>query len=267
MAADEARRRFERDLHDGAQQRIVSLALELQNAEAMTPECLEDLRAQLSHIGDGLAGALEDLRELSRGLHPAVLSEGGLEPALQVLARRSAVPVELKVGIDGRFEKGVEVAAYYVVSEALANTAKHADASVAKLSVQAQNGVLDLVLSDNGIGGADPARGSGLVGLKDRVEALGGTMTIVSPPGAGTSLHVGLPIDLPSGSTVAVEDCTPTSGRSCNWPSDARIVRWRDEGDQSVSNFSHKDVAARRQVNNRSLNFKRGLFDRLSDLH
>jgi signal transduction histidine kinase len=198
MAADEARRRFERDLHDGAQQRIVLLALELQNAEAMTPEGQEDLRAQLSHIGEGLAGALEDLRELSRGLHPAILTEGGLEPALQVLARRSAVPVELELGISGRFEEGIEVAAYYVVSEALANAAKHADASVVEVDVRARNGVLDLVIRDNGIGGADPARGSGLMGLGDRVEALGGTMTVVSPVAAGTSVHVELPVGLPA---------------------------------------------------------------------
>jgi signal transduction histidine kinase len=197
MAADEARRRFERDLHDGAQQRIVLLALELQNAEAMTPEGHEELRQQLSHIGNGLAGALEDLRELSRGLHPAILSEGGLEPALQVLARRSAVPVELDVDIDGRFEEGIEVAAYYVVSEALANAAKHADASTAELDVRARNGILELVIRDDGIGGADPARGSGLIGLKDRVEALGGTMTVVSPVAAGTSIHVELPVGLP----------------------------------------------------------------------
>ena len=198
VATDEARRRFERDLHDGAQQRLVSLALELRSAEALTPEGLEDLRAQLSHVGDGLISAIDDLRELSRGIHPAMLSEGGLEPALRVLARRSAVPVELDVRIDGRLEGGIEVAAYYVVSEALTNAAKHADASVVELNVEVRNGVLDLMISDNGIGGADAARGSGLVGLKDRVEALGGTIALVSPPGVGTSLHVELPVDVPA---------------------------------------------------------------------
>jgi PAS domain S-box-containing protein len=196
MATDEARRRFERDLHDGAQTRLVALALELQSAEALTPEGLEDLRTQLLHVGEGLIGVLDDLRELSRGLHPAILSEGGLELALRALARRSAVPVELDVRMDGRLEEGIEVAAYYVVSEALANAAKHADASVAEINVEARNGVLDLMISDNGVGGADPARGSGLVGLKDRVEALGGTMAVVSPPGAGTSVHVELPVDI-----------------------------------------------------------------------
>ena len=198
MATDEARRRFERDLHDGAQQRLVSLALELRSAEVLTPEGLEDLRAQLSNIGDGLVGAIEDLRELSRGLHPAMLSEGGLEPALRALARRSAVPVELNVRIDRRLEDGIEVAAYYVVSEALTNAAKHADASLVELNVEIRSGVLDLMISDNGIGGADASRGSGLVGLKDRVEALGGTIAVVSPRGVGTSLHVELPVDVPA---------------------------------------------------------------------
>jgi signal transduction histidine kinase len=141
---------------------------------------------------------LDALRELSRGIHPAILSEGGLEPALRALARRSAVPVELTVRINSRLEEGIEVAAYYIVSEALANAAKHANASVAELAVEARNGVLDLVINDDGVGGADPARGSGLVGLKDRVEALGGTITVASPPGAGTTLHVELPVDIPA---------------------------------------------------------------------
>ena len=197
-ASDEARRRFERDLHDGAQQRLVSLALELQSAESLTPEDLEDLRAQLSRVGEGLTSVFDDLRELSRGIHPAILSEGGLEPALRALARRSAVPVKLEVRIDGRLGEGIEVAAYYVVSEALANVAKHADASVAEVNVEARNGVLDLMITDNGMGGADPAKGSGLVGLKDRVEALDGTIAVVSPPGAGTSVRVELPAEPPT---------------------------------------------------------------------
>jgi signal transduction histidine kinase len=199
-AADQARRRIERDLHDGAQQRLASLALELQSAAALTPEDLDDLRAQLSHIGEGITGALEDLQELSRGIHPALLSKGGLDPALRALARRSAVPVKLEGRIDGRLEEGIEVAAYYVVSEALANAAKHARASVVEINVEAREGVLDLMISDDGAGGADRARGSGLVGLSDRVEALGGTISIVSPRGAGTSLHVELPVDSPASS-------------------------------------------------------------------
>ena len=198
-ATDAARRRFERDLHDGAQQRIVSLALELQGAEALTPQGQEDLRSQLSHVGDGLTGVLEDLRELSRGIHPAILSEGGLETALRALARRSAVPVNLQVRIDDWLDEGIEVAAYYVVSEALANTAKHADASMAGVTVEARDGILDLVIDDDGVGGADPAQGSGLVGLSDRVEALGGTISIVSPSGAGTSVHAEFPVASTSG--------------------------------------------------------------------
>jgi PAS domain S-box-containing protein len=196
MATDEARRRFERDLHDGAQQRLVSLALELQSAKALTPERLEDLRAVLSHVGEGLTDALDDLRELSRGIHPAVLSEGGLEPALRGLARRSAIPIRLQVKLDGRLEEGIEVAAYYVVSEALANAVKHANASVAGVNVEVRDGLLDLLISDDGVGGADPSHGSGLVGLSDRVEALGGALSIVSPMGGGTSIHVEFPIDL-----------------------------------------------------------------------
>ena len=128
-AADQARRRIERDLHDGTQQRLVSLVLDLRAAQAAVPPELPELRAQLARVADGLTGALEDLRELSRGIHPAVLSEGGLAPALKALARRSAVPVELEVEVPARLAEPVEVAAYYVVSEALANTAKHAHAS------------------------------------------------------------------------------------------------------------------------------------------
>jgi signal transduction histidine kinase len=198
MATDAARRRFERDLHDGAQQRLVSLALELRGAEALTAEGQEDLRSQLSHVGDGLTGLLDDLRELSRGIHPAILSEGGLKPALRALARRSAVPVKLQVRIDDSLDEGIEVAAYYVVSEALANTAKHADASMAGVNVEAREGILNVVIDDNGVGGADPARGSGLAGLSDRVEALGGTLSIVSPSGAGTFVRVELPAEIPA---------------------------------------------------------------------
>jgi PAS domain S-box-containing protein len=197
MATDEARRRFERDLHDGAQQRLVSLALELQSAEVVTPENLGDLRARLSHVGEGLTGVLDDLRELSRGLHPAILSEGGLEPALRALARRSAVPVTSNVSIHDRLEEGIEVAAYYVVSEALTNAAKHARATEVHVDVVAQNGTLWLSIRDDGAGGANPRQGSGLVGLQDRVEALGGTLRVESAPDSGTSLRVMLPLEEP----------------------------------------------------------------------
>jgi signal transduction histidine kinase/type II secretory pathway pseudopilin PulG len=194
-AADEARRKLERDLHDGIQQQLVSLALDIRWAETVAPPESDELKRQLTAVGEGLTEALEDLRELSRGIHPAVLSEGGLEPALNVLARRSVVPIKLDVDLDSRLEPSVEVAAYYVASEALANAVKHAEASSVELHVARRDGHLDLSIRDDGVGGADPSRGSGLIGLTDRVEALGGTITIVSPAGAGTSLYVQLPLD------------------------------------------------------------------------
>jgi signal transduction histidine kinase len=195
-ATDQTRRRFERDLHDGVQQRLVSLTLDLRGAESMALPERADLRAQLSVVGDGLAGVLDDLRELSRGIHPAILSEGGLGPALKALARRSAVPVELDVSVQQRLAERVEVAAYYVVSEALTNAAKHANASHVQVRVEAGNGVLALRIHDDGVGGADPARGSGLIGLSDRVETLGGKIAVSSPAGEGTSLHVELPVEV-----------------------------------------------------------------------
>jgi signal transduction histidine kinase len=193
-AGDQARRQIERDLHDGIQQRLVSLVLDLRTAEAALPPGLSELRTQLTEVSHGLTAALEDLRELSRGIHPAILSEGGLGPALKALARRSAVPVELDTEVQTRLPEQVEVAAYYVISEALANTAKHAHASVVRVAVQARNNRLQLSIHDDGIGGAAPWTGSGLVGLTDRVEALGGTILITSASGAGTELHVELPI-------------------------------------------------------------------------
>jgi signal transduction histidine kinase len=143
----------------------------------------------------GLAGVFEDLQEISRGLHPAILSEGGLRPALKVLARRSAVPVKVEVHIRRRLAKQVEAAAYYIASEALTNAIKHAEASVVELHADSRDGILEMSICDDGIGGADPSRGSGLIGLTDRVEALGGTISVESPPGDGTSLHVRLPIE------------------------------------------------------------------------
>jgi signal transduction histidine kinase len=198
-AGDQARRRIERDLHDGTQQRLVSLVLDLRSAEAAVPPERPELRAQLARVTDGLTGALEELRELSRGIHPAILSEGGLAPALKALARRSAVPVELEVDVQARLPEPVEVAAYYVVSEALANAVKHAHASVAQVEARARDGLLHLSVRDDGVGGAAPGGGSGLVGLADRVEALGGTIEVHSPAGQGTSLQIDLPIqDRPS---------------------------------------------------------------------
>jgi signal transduction histidine kinase len=196
-ASDEARRRIERDLHDGIQQRLVTLALELRALEQGVPPEQPELLVQLSHLKEGLKGALEELREISRGVHPAILSEGGLGPALKSLARRCSLPVELDLRLVDRLPEPVEVAAYYVVSEALANAVKHADASVARVNVEARDGTLHLSIRDDGIGGADPRRGSGILGLTDRVEALGGTIAVRSPAGEGTSMIVQLPIELP----------------------------------------------------------------------
>jgi signal transduction histidine kinase len=192
-AADQARRRIERDLHDGIQQRLVSLALELRAAEAITPAGQTELRTQLAEIADGLAGATGELRELSRGIHPAVLSEGGLRPALRALARRSAVAVELTVDVPSRPPDQVEVVVYYIVSEGLTNAAKHADASVIHVDVHIQDDHVHVSIRDDGIGGATPAKGSGLIGLTDRVQALGGTISITSPAGEGTTVVAVLP--------------------------------------------------------------------------
>jgi signal transduction histidine kinase len=194
-AADDARRRIERDLHDGTQQRLVSLALELRGAEATVRPEQEELRAQLAHVARGLAAATEDLQRISRGIHPAILSEGGLGPALKTLARRSPIPVELNVRTDGRLPQAAEVAVYYVVSEALTNAAKHARASTVRVDVTARDTVVELSIRDDGVGGADAGRGSGLIGLADRVETLGGELEIASPVGSGTVLHVELPIE------------------------------------------------------------------------
>ncbi|HEV7584260.1 MAG TPA: GAF domain-containing protein [Solirubrobacteraceae bacterium] len=193
-AADDTRRRIERDLHDGAQQRLVSLGLELRAAQAEVPPALGELGKELSSVADGLAGVQDELREFARGIHPAILAEGGLGAALRTLARRSAVAVELAVQEHERLPERVEVAAYYVVSEALTNAAKHAHASVIHVNLQSGDGPLRLRVRDDGDGGADPSRGSGLIGLKDRVEALGGKMTVDSPPGVGTCLDVELPV-------------------------------------------------------------------------
>jgi GAF domain-containing protein len=192
--ADATRRRIERDLHDGAQQQLVWLALALRAAQATVPEELEQHRSELGRVVDGLTAALDDLREIALGIHPAGLSEDGLKPALKRLVARSPLRVDLDVRPDGRFPERVEVTAYYVVSEALTNAAKYADAPVVDVAVAADGGALRVEVRDDGRGGADPAQGSGLLGLRDRVEAIGGTMHLTSPPGAGTSLRVQLPL-------------------------------------------------------------------------
>jgi signal transduction histidine kinase/PAS domain-containing protein len=193
-AADEARRQIERDLHDGVQQHLVAVQLALGAIQAEMPAAGEHTR-KLAHAANALDGAVDDLVEISRGIHPAILAEGGLGPALRNLARRSPVPVDLELRTTARPPAPVEVAAYYVVSEALTNAAKHADASVVLVAVEARDGVLDLSIRDDGRGGAAASRGSGLIGIADRVDAIGGTLELTSPVGQGTWLHVALPTE------------------------------------------------------------------------
>jgi signal transduction histidine kinase len=194
-AADQARRRIERDLHDGAQQRLVSLALQLRAAQAAMPP---ELGAQLDDAVAEATGALDELSEIARGIHPAILAERGLAAALKTLARRSPIPVDLQVQVNERLPEPVEVSAYYVIAEALTNAAKHARAATVSVQLKVAGDVLLLAVRDDGAGGADLTRGTGLVGLKDRVEALGGRIFLDSPPGAGTSVRVELPSSPPT---------------------------------------------------------------------
>jgi signal transduction histidine kinase len=194
-AADQTRRRIERDLHDGIQQRLVSLELELRAARATVPPHLGELKGSLARVADGLSSVFDELREISHGIHPAILSEGGLKPALNTLRRRSAVPVELSLAADRRLPERVEVAAYYVVSEALTNAAKHAHASVVNVELDSDDAILRLTIRDDGVGGANLGQGSGLLGLRDRVEALGGTLQLTSPAGNGTTLLIEVPLE------------------------------------------------------------------------
>jgi signal transduction histidine kinase len=193
--ADATRRRIERDLHDGAQQRLVSLALQVRAAQANAPELLGKHRDDLSQIAEGLTTVLDELREIALGLHPAILAQGGLGPALKTLAHRSPIPVELDVRDDRRLPESLEVAAYYVVSEALTNAAKHSGATKVEVEVEVRERTLRVTVRDDGAGGAEPARGSGLLGLKDRAEAIGGTLTLESRRDVGTNLIAELPLD------------------------------------------------------------------------
>jgi signal transduction histidine kinase len=212
--ADATRRRIERDLHDGAQQRLVSLALQLRAAQAAASPETGELVQQLDGVAAGLTSVLDELREIARGIHPAILAERGLHPALKTLARRSAVPVRLDIRLEGRLPEPVETAAYYVVSEALTNTAKHAHATVVDVQVATGDGALHVRVRDDGRGGAHFGHGSGLVGLRDRAEALGGQIWLHSPPGAGTAVEITLPLDDPSvpGLSAAVADRTMPAG-------------------------------------------------------
>jgi signal transduction histidine kinase len=190
-AADAARRRIERDLHDGAQQRLVAVALALGLvARAAEPSTA----AAIEHCVEDLLAALTELRELARGLHPAELTERGLPAALQVLADRSPTPVVLDGDLDRRLPATHETAVYFVAAEALTNVAKYAGASVAEVTVQGDGRWAEIAVRDDGVGGADAAGGSGLRGLADRVEALGGRLTLESAAGAGTTVRARVPV-------------------------------------------------------------------------
>jgi signal transduction histidine kinase len=193
-AADEARRRVQRDLHDGAQQRIVALILETRMLAHSDAAQTSGLDAELRRHEVDLNGVLEELQMIASGLHPAALSRGGLAPALKTLARRSPVPVVLDVRPPTAVAESLEAAAYYVVAETLTNTTKHAKASRVDVAVESHNGHLRISVRDDGVGGADPVRGSGLLGLKDRVATFGGTMTLDSPSGGGTTVVAELPL-------------------------------------------------------------------------
>jgi signal transduction histidine kinase len=197
-AADETRRRIERDLHDGIQQRLVTLGLELRATQAGGPLRQGELEAVVARVADGLRSVFDELREIAQGIHPAVLSNGGLTPALNALCRGSAVPVELNVHAERRLPEPVEVAAYYVVSEALTNAAKHAQASVVHVDLDSRYASVQLTIRDDGIGGALAGQGSGLLGLRDRIEALGGSLQLTSPAGNGTTLRINVPLEDPA---------------------------------------------------------------------
>ena len=192
-AVDGVRRRIERDLHDGLQQRLVALGLQVRAAEVSVPAAATDLKWELARVADGLMDVVRDVREISRGMYPVILAERGLEPAVKALARRSPVPVDLTLRLAGRLPDHVELGAYYILSEALANVAKHARAETVTITVEDSRGALSLSVRDDGAGGADP-RGSGLTGLRERAEALGGALRLTSPPGHGTSVDVKLPV-------------------------------------------------------------------------
>ena len=193
-SGDQARRRIERDLHDGIQQRLVALALDARGVEGLAREATPELAERLAQMREGLVGTVDELREVANGIHPAILSEGGLRPALARLARRSPVPVELTVDGLARLPEPIEVCVYYVASEALTNVAKHARATVVHVAVVADDNVVQLTVEDDGIGGVDVRHGSGVTGVRDRVDALGGTVEVTSVIGVGTTIVVRLPV-------------------------------------------------------------------------
>jgi signal transduction histidine kinase len=195
-ATDETRRRIERDLHDGTQQNLISIGMEIRAVQSLIPPDLDQVSRRLARTAHAVEEAVTELQEIARGLHPALLARKGLEPALRMLARRSAVPVEFDVSIDRPLPEYLQVSVYYIVAEALTNIAKHSQATKAQLTVSTDQTLLHLSISDDGIGGADMARGSGLRGLTDRVTALGGQMRIESPAAEGTTLYAEFPHDV-----------------------------------------------------------------------
>jgi signal transduction histidine kinase len=192
-ATDSERRRIERDLHDGTQQRLVSIAMSLGLLESKLPEKPGEAAPLVRETRQALAVALAELRELTQGIHPTLLAERGLAAALDELCKRAALPTTLALSLPTRLPARVESAAYFFASEALANAAKHSHASSVRVSASVDAGTLTVAVADDGIGGAAPVGGSGLRGLADRVEALGGRLTISSPPGRGTTLRAGIP--------------------------------------------------------------------------
>jgi signal transduction histidine kinase len=193
QAGDEERRRLERNLHDGAQQRLLGLGLALQLARDGLGPAANGTADLLAEAADELRAALDELRELARGIHPAILTDQGLAAAVRSLAERSTVPVTIVALPEERLREPVEVAAYFVVSEALANVAKYAGASAVRVSIARSDSVTVIDIEDDGVGGADPSSGSGLRGLLDRIHALDGTLSVDSPTGRGTRIHVEIP--------------------------------------------------------------------------
>jgi PAS domain S-box-containing protein len=214
-AGDEARRRIERNLHDGTQQRLVSIGLDVETVRTGLPVDQSDTRSALERVRHDLEAVVEDVRELSHGLHPALLSQAGLGPSLRALARRSPIPVNLEVSVSERPSESIETAAYYVVSETLANATKHARASEVTVALTTYDGQIRAVIEDNGKGGAEVSAGSGLIGLIDRIEALGGKFSLDSPPGRGTRISVEMPMNPePVGDVARVPSVTATTPAS-----------------------------------------------------
>lgn len=192
-AADAARQRIERDLHDGAQQQLVAAALDLTLVEQQLERDPDAARTVLARAREQLDGGLRELRDLARGIHPSVLTDRGLAVALEGLAKRAPMPVDLRVDLLERLDPGIEAAVYFLVSEAITNAAKHAQADAVNVDVAATTDSVVVTVADDGVGGAETNRGSGLGGLIDRVEAVGGRLEITSAPGEGTHLSARLP--------------------------------------------------------------------------